>query len=57
MIAKLSKMKSKNVAAEVMKHALKEYIEKDFFKNHIKQYHKHPIYFKDGRKIVYDVER
>lgn len=28
MIAKLSKMKSKNVAAEVMKHALKEYIEK-----------------------------
>ena len=28
MIDKLSKMKSKNVAAEVMKHALKEYIEK-----------------------------
>lgn len=42
---------------ENLSDAICKYLNKDFFKNHKKQYHNKPIYFKEGNMLIYDIDK
>ncbi len=45
------------IYGENLSDAICKYLKKDFFKNHKKQYHNKPIYFKTGDMLLYDIEK
>ncbi len=45
------------IDGENLSDAICKYLNKDFFKNHKKQYHNKPIYFKEGNMLLYDIEK
>lgn len=45
------------IGGENLSDAILKYLGKEFLKNHKKQYHNKPIYFKENNMLLYDIEK